>query len=201
MIADWRGRWGEGNFPFLIVQLAGYTPPPAQPGDDAWAELREAQWMTAQDVPNAGIATAIDIGNAGDIHPKDKQDVGRRLALVAEHQVYHENVEGYGPVYKTMSVTGSTVRISFTHVGGGLVAQGGGAVTGFAVAGADHKWSWAGAKVVGDSVLVSSAQVPAPVAVRYAWAAGPIGNLASQDGLPAFPFRTDDWPGITVNNK
>ena len=135
MIGDWRARWGEGNFPFLIVQLAGFRQPPTQPGDDAWAELREAQWMTAQDTPNTGIATAIDIGNPNDIHPKNKQEVGRRLALVARAQVYHEKVEDSGPVYKSMTAEGSAVRLTFTHVGGGLVTQGGGTPTGFAVAG------------------------------------------------------------------
>ena len=201
MIGDWRSRWKEGNFPFLIVQLAGFTHAPAQPGDDDWAELREAQWMTTKDTPNTGLATAIDIGNPDDIHPKNKQEVGRRLALVARAQVYHENVEDYGPVYQAMKVDGSNVRLTFGHVGGGLVAQDGAQPKGFAVAGADHKWAWADAKIDGDTIVVSASAVPHPVAVRYAWASGPLGNLASQDGLPMFPFRTDDWPGITVNNK
>jgi len=203
MIGDWRGRWREGRFPFLIVQLAGFTDPPAQPGDDpsGWAELREAQWLTAKNTPNTGIATAIDIGDPKDIHPKNKQEVGRRLALVAWAQVYHEKVEDYGPVYRSMTVEGNAIRLRFDHTGGGLVTQGGGPPAGFAVAGSDRKWAWADARIDGDTVVVSSPQVPRPVAVRYAWAAGPLGNLAGRDGLPMFPFRTDNWPGVTVNNK
>ena len=112
MIGDWRTHWGEGDFPFLIVQLAGFMHAPAQPGDDAWAELREAQWMTAHDTPNAGIVTAIDIGNPDDIHPQNKQEVGRRLSLVARVQVYHEKLEDAGPVYKSMSVEGGTIRLT-----------------------------------------------------------------------------------------
>ena len=201
MIGDWRSRWDEGKFPFLIVQLAGYTHAPDHPGDDTWADLREAQWLTAKNTPNTGIATAIDIGNPDDIHPKNKQEVGRRLALVAQAQVYHEKVEDAGPVYKSMKADGGSIRLRFDHVDGGLVTQGGDQPKGFAVAGDDHKWVWADAKVDGDAVIVSSPQVPHPIAARYAWAAGPIGNMASQDGLPMFPFRTDDWPESTRNNK
>jgi len=186
MIGDWRARFGQGNFPFLIVQLAGF-----QPGGDAFAEVREAQMLTAKNVPNAGIAAAIDIGDAGDIHPKNKEEVGRRLALVAEAKVYGGAAEYSGPVYKSMAPVGSALRLSFSHIGGGLVAKGGGPLTGFVVAGADGKFVPADAKIDGDAVLVSAPGVAAPSAVRYAWAGFPECSLYNKAGLPAFPFRTD----------
>jgi sialate O-acetylesterase len=200
MISDWRDRWGY-DFPFLIVQLAGFIGPPKKPGDDAWAELREAQWLTTQDLPDTWIATAFDIGNPTDIHPKDKQDVGKRLALVAEKHVYGEDVTCYGPVYQSMKVRGDKAIITFTHTDGGLMAKGG-VVKGFAIAGADKQWAWANAKITSDdTVEVSSPEVPKPVAVRYGWASYLVVTLYNKDGLPAFPFRTDDWPEITRHNK
>jgi sialate O-acetylesterase len=198
MITDWRQRWGA-DFPFLIVQLAGFMRPPAKPGDDAWAELREAQWLTTKAIPNTWIATAMDIGNETDIHPKDKQDVGKRLALAAEANVYHEKVPFYGPVYQSMKVEGDKIILTFSHLDGGLVAKGGD-LKGFAIAGDDRKWVWANAKIVGNKVEVSSPDVPQPVAVRYGWASYLDVNLYNKAGLPAFPFRTDDWRGITQHN-
>ena len=200
MIGDWRSQWREGSFPFLIVQLAGFGAPASQPGDDGWAELREAQALTARNLPNTGIASAIDIGESGDIHPKNKQEVGRRLALVARSLVYGEKVESSGPSYRSMKIDGSKIRLAFDHARGGLVAKGGEPVKAFSIAGADHKWHWADAKIDGDSIVVSSPDVPSPIAVRYAWASYIDTNLYNKDGLPAFPFRTDDWPGVTVNN-
>jgi sialate O-acetylesterase len=196
MIESWHKNWGEGQFPFHIVQLAGFMAPPANPGDDAWAELREAQWMTAKHVRNAGLATAIDIGEQNDIHPKNKQEVGRRLALVAEAQDYHMKVASSGPTYASMEVQNATIRLAFDHLEGGLVAKGG-PLKGFAIAGSDHKWYWADARIEGDAVVVSSSSVPNPVAVRYSWAAFLDSNLYNQAGLPALPFRTDTWKGIT----
>ena len=196
MIGDWRARWGEGNFPFYIVQLANWAP-----GGDSWPELQEAQWLTAKNVPNVGIATAIDIGDAIDIHPKNKQEVGRRLALVAEAQAFGEKVEDSGPLYKAMTVDGGAIRLTFTHLGGGLTAKNAAPLTGFTIAGADRKFVPADARIDGDAVAVSSALVPSPVAVRYAWAADPAISLYNKANLPALPFRTDDWPGVTVNNK
>ena len=196
MIGDWRTRWGEGNFPFYIVQLANWAP-----GGDSWPELQEAQWLTAKNVPNVGIATAIDIGDAIDIHPKNKQEVGRRLALVAEAQAFGEKVEDSGPLYKAMTVDGGAIRLTFTHLGGGLTAKNAAPLTGFTIAGADRKFVPADARIDGDAVAVSSALVPSPVAVRYAWAADPAISLYNKANLPALPFRTDDWPGVTVNNK
>ena len=196
MIGDWRARWGEGNFPFYIVQLANWAP-----GGDSWPELQEAQWLTAKNVPNVGIATAIDIGDASDIHPKNKQEVGRRLALIAEAQAFGEKVEDSGPLYKAMNVDGGAVRLTFTHLGGGLTSKADALLTGFTIAGADRKFVPADAHIDGDAIVVSSAQVAAPVAVRYAWAADPAISLYNKAGLPALPFRTDDWPGVTANNR
>ena len=196
MIADWRTRWGEGDFPFYIVQLANWAP-----GGDSWPELREAQWLTAKNVPNAGIATAIDVGDTADIHPKNKQELGRRLALVAEAQAFGEKVEDSGPLYKAMAADGGAIRLTFDHLGGGLTAKAGAPLAGFTIAGADRKFVPADARIDGDAVVVSSAQVSAPAAVRYAWAGDPAVSLYNKAGLPALPFRTDDWPGVTAHNK
>lgn len=186
LIKDWRTRFGVGSFPFLIVQLAGW-----QPGGDQWPELQEAQMMTATHVPNAGIATAVDIGDRNDIHPKNKQEVGRRLALVAEAKVYGGKNEYSGPVYRSMTVQGGAIRLMFTHLGGGLAARNGGPLSGFAIAGKDGSFAPADARIEGSTVVVSSPQVPAPTAVRYAWASYPETSLYNNAGLPAFPFRTD----------
>ncbi|HEV2472586.1 MAG TPA: sialate O-acetylesterase [Chthonomonadales bacterium] len=201
LIADWRHRWGEGDFPFLIVQLAAFMHSHPQPSEDDWAELREAQLMTAASVPNCGLAVTSDIGNADDIHPKDKLDVGRRLGLAALAVAYHRKLYYSGPIYRSMTVKGSSIRLQFNHVDGGLVAQGGEPLTGFAIAGADRKFVWANAKIVGSTIIVSAAAVPDPVAVRYAWDANPVANLYNKAGLPASAFRTDDWPGHTFNRK
>ena len=152
-------------------------------------------------LPQTGMAVIIDIGDAGNIHPKNKQDVGKRLALAARAVACGEDVTYSGPMYKSMKVEGGTVRLAFDHVGGGLVAKGGGPLNGFAVAGKDKKWVWAQAKIDGETVVVSSDQVKAPVAVRYGWANNPDCNLYNKADLPASPFRTDQWPGTTVNNQ
>lgn len=191
LISDWRARFGQGDLPFLIVQLANWQARRDQPGESSWAELREAQAITAATVPKAGLAVAIDIGDGADIHPKNKQDVGLRLALAAEKIAYGKDVVQSGPWYRSMTVEGAAIRLAFDHVGGGLVATDGQPLTGFAIAGADKKWVWADAKIDGDSVVVSAASVAAPVAVRYAWGENPANNLANKAGLPAVPFRTD----------
>jgi sialate O-acetylesterase len=200
MIKNWRHDWGEGDFPFLFVQLANYMQTKPQPSDSAWAELREAQLM-ALALPNTGMAVIIDIGDASNIHPKDKQDVGKRLALWALGKTYGQNVVCSGPIYRSMRVEGNRIVLQFDYVGGGLAARPSGPLKGFAIAGADRKFVWADAKIEGDTVVVSSSDVSQPVAVRYAWADNPTCNLYNKEGLPASPFRTDDWPGVTVNNK
>lgn len=176
MIKDWREKWGQGDVPFLFVQLANFKEIKPEPGEDSWAELREAQSM-ALSLPNTGMAVTIDIGKADDIHPKNKQEVGRRLALNARHLVYSEDIPYSGPVYKAMTVEGNKIRLTFDHVNGGLVAKGGEKLKGFAVAGVDQKFYWADAVIDGATVVMSSPQVPQPVAVRYAWAANPVCNL------------------------
>jgi sialate O-acetylesterase len=200
MINNWRKDWGRGDFAFLIVQLANFMATKPEPGDSEWAELREAQLLTLA-LPNTGMAVIIDIGDANDIHPKNKQDVGKRLALWALAKTYGKNPVYSGPIYKSMKVDGNKVILEFNHVGGGLVAGGGGPLRGFAVAGTDRKFLWADAQIDGNTVAVSSDKVAEPVAVRYAWADNPVCNLYDKEGLPASPFRTDDWPGVTVDRK
>jgi len=191
LINDWRGHFGVGPFPFYIVQLASFLEQDTEPRDDDWPRLREAQYLTTKTVPNAGIATAIDIGEANDIHPKNKQEVGRRLALNALALTYGKKIEYSGPVYKSHKSEGDAIRLTFDHRGGGLVAQGGIPLKGFAIAGADNKFVWADARIDGDTVIVSSASVTSPVAVHYAWSNNPVCNLYNKAGLPALPFRTD----------
>jgi sialate O-acetylesterase len=200
MIKSWWGSWGRGDFPFLFVQLANFRDVKDEPGDSDWAELREAQLLTLN-LPDTGMAVTIDIGDAKDIHPKNKQDVGRRLALWALARTYGKEVVYSGPIYRSMQKSGGKILLRFDHVGGGLVARGDEPLGGFAIAGEDRKFVWADARIEGDAVVVSSEKVADPVAVRYAWADNPICNLYNKAGLPASPFRTDAWPGVTVNNK
>jgi len=191
MIKNWREDWGQGEFPFGFVQLANFKARKEQPADSSWAELREAQTLTLS-LPKTGMAVIIDIGDAKDIHPRNKQDVGKRLALWAQSQVYQKDIVYSGPIYESMKVEEGKARISFKHVGGGLEAKGE-KLTGFAVAGEDRTFYWADAKIDGKTVVVSSDQVAKPVAVRYAWADNPECNLYNKEGIPASPFRTDDW--------
>jgi sialate O-acetylesterase len=197
MINNWRADWGQGDFPFYFVQLANYMAVKPEPADSAWAELREAQTMTLS-LPNSGQAVIIDIGEADDIHPKNKQDVGKRLALWALVKDYGRDLVYSGPMYKSMTKDGNKIVLSFDHVGGGLVAKGGQSLEGFAIAGEGRQFVWADAKIEGDKVVVSSADVAEPASVRYAWADNPICNLYNAEGLPACPFRTDEWPGVTA---
>ncbi len=187
LIQDWRREWGVGPFPFLFVQLANY----GRVGEDAtWAELREAQAM-ALDLVGTGMAVTIDIGNPTDIHPRNKQDVGLRLALAARAKVYGEsNLHHSGPIFRQASWEGSAVRLWFDHLGGGLKARGG-PLEGFEVADADGEFVAADARIAGETVMVSSPAIPAPRKVRYAWAADPQGNLFNEAGLPASPFRAE----------
>jgi sialate O-acetylesterase len=191
LINDWRNRFGGGEFPFYIVQLANFMAQDTEPKDDAWPRLREAQYLTTKKVRNTGIANTIDVGDAGDIHPKNKQDVGKRLALNALALTYGKKITYSGPVYKSMKAEGNAIRLSFDHVGGGLMAKGGTTLTGFAIAGDDKKFVWADAKIDGNTVVVSSPKITKPTAVHYAWSNNPVCNLYNKDGLPALPFRTD----------
>jgi sialate O-acetylesterase len=198
MIKSWRDAFEEPNLDFYIVSLANFQKPADKPGDDDWAELREAQAMTAA-MPHNGQALAIDLAdekNPGDIHPHNKQDVAYRLSLVARAKTYGEKVEYSGPEYAGSKIEGSKVVIEFTHHDT-LEAKGGEPLKGFQIAGADKVWHWADAKIEGKTVVVSSKEVEKPAAVRYDWSHNPEGNLYNNAKLPAVPFRTDDWPGKT----
>ena len=199
MIRDWREGWNEGDFPFLIVQLPNQGRS-EEFGDSWWAELREAQLLTAKTVPNVGLAVSIDVGEAGNLHPPRKEEIGQRLALWALGGTYGKKIAYSGPLYDRMSVEGSEIRLHFLQTGSGLAIHGD-ALNGFTVAGRDRKFHRAVARIEGDSVVVSSAEVEAPAAVRYAWGDSPECNLYNKDGLPASPFRTDDWPGATFANR
>jgi sialate O-acetylesterase len=210
LIADWREKWGQGDFPFLYVQLAKFNLSWA--GTTGWARVREVQ-LKSLAVPNTGMAVAFDVGDPNNIHPKDKLDVGLRLALVAEHVAYGQDVVYSGPIYDSMNVTGNSIALKFTQTGSGLVIgtapwNASGVVppstdklVGFQIAGDDQKWFPADAKIDGSTVVVSNSSVPHPVAVRYAWGNAPDCNLYNKEALPASPFRTDDWPDAPAAPK
>jgi sialate O-acetylesterase len=189
MIKNWRDDWKQGDFPFGFVQLANFKARKADPDESQWAELRDAQTKTLA-LPNTGMAVIVDIGDEKDIHPKNKQDVGKRLAAWAQAKVYAKPVVYSGPLFDGLKIEGTSARIAFKHVGGGLVAKGE-VLKGFAIAGEDRKFVWADAKVDGETVVVSSPKVEKPAAVRYAWADNPDCNLYNKEGFPASPFRTD----------
>ena len=190
MIRDWRAGFSSGEFPFYIVQLANFTERTTDPVQSGWAELREAQLFTAQTVPNCGLAVITDIGEAGDIHPRNKQDVGKRLALEALAKTYGKPIVHQGPLYKNMKIEGNTIRLEFDHVGDGL-AQHGDQLAGFAIAAADGKFFHAQAKIDGATIIVSGQGIEQPTTVRYNWANNPQATLFNHNGLPASPFRTD----------
>lgn len=196
MIQDWRARWkNSSTFPFLFVQLANFMQAKSQPSESDWAVLRESQSKTLNTTLNTAQAVIIDIGEADDIHPRNKQDVGYRLSLAARKLAYgEEDIVYSGPVYKSMEIEGNKIRLKFDHVGSGLMAKDKyGYLKGFAIAGADKKFVWAKALIEGDEVVVWSDEIPNPVAVRYAWADNPKdANLYNKEGLPASPFRTNN---------
>jgi sialate O-acetylesterase len=205
MITDWREHWGQGDFPFLFVQLANWLPRKDEPSDEPWAHLREAQTLALK-LPHTGMAVIIDIGDAKDIHPRDKMDVGHRLALWALRDTFGKKVVASGPLYSGMKIEGDKIRISFTEIGGGLIIGAApsmqpsvepekplGELVGFAIAGEDGKFVWAKAVIDGETVVVSSDKIAKPTMVRYAWANNPACNLYNKEGLPASPFRTDPW--------
>jgi sialate O-acetylesterase len=191
LITDWRTQWGQGDFPFLVVQLANYWRVPIEPGESAVARVREAQLQVVDKVSACGLAVAIDIGEKS-IHPRNKQDVGKRLALVAFQKVYAKEMAASGPRYESMSIEGPAIRVKFSHAQGLFSKDG--PPKWFSIAGADEKFVWADAKIEEDTVVVSSPSVKEPVAVRYAWADNPEGcNVYNHGVLPAAPFRTDAW--------
>jgi sialate O-acetylesterase len=203
MIRAWRERWSQGNFPFGIVQLPNYRDSKPEPADERWSHLREAQRRTARNTANAGLIVTIDIGEAHDIHPKNKVDVGKRMARWALVDVYGSKMTKSGPAFREAKNAGSKMILKFDEVGEGLRIRDGDKLEEFAIAGADHKWYWANAKIVGkDAIEVWSDAVPQPVAVRYAFNNNPQHpNLTNNTGLPAAPFRSDDWLGPTDGKK
>jgi len=200
MIATWRTAWGY-DFSFYQVQLAPFMMRREQPQESAWAELREAQEQVTGDLAGCDLAVIIDSGDETDIHPRNKALVGRRLARIALARDYHQELEHSGPRVVETTIAGDRIIIRFAHCSGGLVACGGTPLRGFAVAGKERAFVWAQATITADTVTVLSPEVSAPVAVRYAWADCPSGNLVNQDGLPARPFRTDRWPGVTAGKR
>jgi sialate O-acetylesterase len=192
LINDWRKEWRQGDFPFLYVQLANFMQSYNHPTESHWAELRESQLKTLI-VPNTGMAVAIDLGEWNDVHPLNKQDVGRRLALAARKIGYGEdNIVYSGPIYESMQIDGNKIILSFEHTGSGLVLKGGDKSYSFAIAGADDQFVWANAKIENNKVVVWSDDIAHPVAVRYAWADNPANaGLYNLEGLPASPFRID----------
>jgi sialate O-acetylesterase len=200
-IADWRKLFGQGDFPFYIVGLPAFSPRSPIPVDgDEWAETRESQAIAAATVPNSCLAVTIDTGDANNLHPKDKQPVGERLADCALAKYYGKNVAYSGPVLASVERLPGAIRLHFTHTDGGLVVKGD-KLGEFSIAGDDRKWVWADARIEGDTVLVSSPQVSDPKEVRYAWQSNPEATLFNGAGLPAAPFRTDTWPGKTQDAR
>ncbi|MCC8426525.1 sialate O-acetylesterase [Mucilaginibacter sp. UR6-11] len=205
MATDWRRVWGQGDFAFLFMQLPNFRQPAVTPSENNWPWVREAQTKTLA-LANTGMTNIIDAGDQFDIHPINKLVPGNRLALVARHNIYGEKVVATGPVYKSMKINGNQIIISFAEIHKGLVTAGlvgddvvntdGAELKGFGIAGADHKFVWARAVIKGKTVVVTSDEVVNPQAVRYNWADNPPGNLYNKDGLPANPFRTDDWPPL-----
>jgi sialate O-acetylesterase len=201
MIQNWRDVWGQGDFPFYWVQLADFRLEKDQPSDSDWAELREAQTMTMKRLPNTGEAVIIELGEAQDIHPKNKEDVGKRLARWALAREYGFDLVHRSPIYASMNRQGSKIVLDFEHIGGGLDLFDVQTPLGFTIAGADQVFQHAQAKILNErQIEVWSESVDQPVAVRYAWADNPVCNVQNKEGLPLTPFRTDDWPGVTINN-
>jgi sialate O-acetylesterase len=196
MIQNWRDTFNQGEFPFLIVQIAPFEKIVREPSDSVWAEIRDAQLHVSRAVSRAPLVVTTDVGDEKDIHPRRKELVGMRLALAARAVAYGEKTEYSGPLYDSMSIEGDKIRLRFTHVDSGLLAKGG-PLTGFTMAGEDRKFHPANALIVDDTVVVTSDLVPKPVAVRYGWSAYPVVNLWNKEDLPASPFRTDSFPITT----
>jgi sialate O-acetylesterase len=221
LINDWRKQWRQEDLPFYFCQLPNYGPKLPAPAESEWAELREAQSL-ALNLPNTAQAVLIDLGESGDNHPRNKTDVGERLARIALAKRYDKNVACHGPAYESMTIEGDKVRVKFSHAEGGLVSKALGPIydvitkigevaplvrnspaselEGFSICGEDRHWVWADAKIDGATVMIWSNRIPHPIAVRYAWADNPTCNLENGAGLPASPFRTDSFPSITARN-
>jgi sialate O-acetylesterase len=189
-IIDWRNKWQQGNIPFLWVQLPNFMEANYLPSESQWAELREAQ-LKSLSVPNTAMAVAIDLGEWNDIHPDNKKDVGERLALAAMKTAYGEDISYSGPLFKSATIEGNKISISFANTGYGLIANDGEDLRSFAIAGPDKKFVWAKATIEGDKVIVWNDEINNPLYVRYAWADNPDVNFYNKEGLPAAPFRTD----------
>lgn len=196
LIKDWRKQFNQPDLPFYFVQIANYNAAD-QPQIADWPELRFAQFNTLK-LPNTGMAVTIDIGEASNIHPRNKQEVGRRLALIALNKDYGDKIEYSGPLFESQQINGNKIAVNFTHAEDGLTAQDGSTLKGFWIAGNDKKFHEAQATIVNNKVVVSSAEVNHPVAVRYDWQNNPDGNLYNKAGLPASPFKTDNWQGIKL---
>jgi len=195
MIADWRSSFGQGDFPFYIVSLPIYKHHSDVPVEDSWAEVREAQALAARNVPHSCLAVTVDTGNPDSVHPIDKKEPGERLALCALAEHYRHKVVYSGPTVKSVERMDGAIKVTFDHVDGGLIAKGGDPGE-FSLAGDDHKWYWSTGRIEGDAIIVSSSSVPNPKEIRYAWQANPKATLFNGAGLPATPFRSDNWPGI-----
>ncbi len=200
VIKNWRDTFNCGEFPFLIVELAPYMPIVKEPVDQEWAVVRESMQWIGKNVPNTATVSIVDIGDEKDIHPQQKQPVGERLAIAARVMTYGEKITPAGPQFESLKIEGNKAIIHFKNIGGGLEAKGG-ELTGFTLAGADKKFHLAKATIEGDTVVVTSDEVPSPEAVRFGWANFPLVNLWNKDGLPAHPFRTDDWRVINQDVK
>ncbi|MEO7515081.1 MAG: sialate O-acetylesterase [Verrucomicrobiota bacterium] len=198
LIRNWRSDWAQGDFPFLLVQLAPFDRADTKP--ESWAELREAQLNATKILPKVGMAVITDVGEETDIHPKKKKPVGERLAVAARQIAYGEKLIYSGPIYKTMQIKGDKIILSFDHIGSGLETRSG-ALQGFTICGADRKFFPATAQINGNEIMVSNANVKKPIAVRYGWANFPVVNLWNKEGFPASPFRTDDFQMVTAQKE
>ena len=199
-IADWRKLFGQGDLPFYIVSLPAFGHRSSTPKDDAWAETRESQAITAAHVPNSCLAVTIDTGDPDNLHPKDKLPVGERLAFCALAKYYRKHVVYSGPTLASVKRLPGSIKLRFAHTDGGLVVKGS-KLEEFSIAGADQKWYWADARIKGKTVVVSSPLVPNPKEARYAWQSNPAATLFNGAGLPAAPFRTDAWPESTEGHR
>jgi sialate O-acetylesterase len=194
LITDWRLKQAQGDFPFIIAQLPNFMNAKDQPSESRWASFRNSQLKTAQTVANTALTVNIDLGDWNDIHPQNKEDVGKRLAFAAEELAYNDkNVVASGPIYKSMKIKSNKVELTFSNCGSGLIAKDGKALKQFAISGTDNKFVWAQAKIEGNKVVVWNDAISNPVSIRYAWADNPDGaNLFNIEGLPASPFKTNE---------